>query len=216
MEHPVNQSARRRAWEDTKHSFHTIKFFVGVEVVSIGGFIFLATLQIPENASGFVSAVYPAVGTIIGALVGFGIIYLIMLVKAPYRQRNEARATLLEKPKPMSNKDALLRAISYFTESAIVETSHLEVMAEHSCKFCPLMEPSDFTQAYKTLSAEKLVAGEEADKIVSPFMVFILKQMVAQIDDEPSAVKVLSREDFIDKLGKMKRKMLKKIEALTR
>lgn len=54
----------------------------------------LATLFTPENADRVTSAIYPAIGVIIGAIVGFGFIYLVMLVLAPYKQRNEARYML--------------------------------------------------------------------------------------------------------------------------
>ncbi len=94
----MEQSARKRAWDDTKMSFHSIKFFWVVEVVMMGIFVFLATLLIPENANAVITALYPAVGVVIGAIVGFGVIYLIMLIVAPYKQRNEARHLLSEIP----------------------------------------------------------------------------------------------------------------------
>jgi len=95
-EPPNNQSSKGRAWEDTKHSFHSIKFFVGVEVMTISVCIFLATLLIPENPDKLVSAGFPAIGAIVGVLVGFGLIYLYMFIRAPYKQRNEARKQLIE------------------------------------------------------------------------------------------------------------------------
>ena len=55
------------------------------------GFAFWGTVLTPPEASKLVSALYPTVGTIIGALVGFGIIYLAMFFRAPYRQRNECQ-----------------------------------------------------------------------------------------------------------------------------
>jgi len=61
-------------------------------------FIYLATIFTPEDSSRFVSAAYPTAGAIIGAIVGFGIIYLIMLFRAPYKQRNEARMALISTP----------------------------------------------------------------------------------------------------------------------
>ena len=163
------------------------------------------------------------VGQIVGWYWGLGLFVFAMFcvwigatASAPVRQRNEAWSVLLKKPKPMSNKDDLLRAISTFTESALEEFTQKDVMNEHSCKTCPLMEPSDFTQAYKALAAEKLVAGEKADKILSHFMTFVLEQMVAQYSDEPPLVGVLGTDEFIDKLRKMTNKTVKKIELITR
>jgi len=64
----------------------------------MGTCIFLATIFTPEDANRFISGVYPAMGTIIGATVGFGIIYLVMLFRAPYKQLNEARMALISIP----------------------------------------------------------------------------------------------------------------------
>ena len=103
----MEQSARERAWDDTKKSFHSIKFFWGVEVVMVAIFGGLAVLLTPENADKFTSAIYPAIGVVSGAVVGLGVIYLIMLFVAPYKQRNEARRLLSEIPskrKVIANK----------------------------------------------------------------------------------------------------------------
>ena len=79
-EHPLDQSAPKRAYEDTKSFCHnSLVFFIGVQVVVMGGFIYLATIMTPDNASKLVSASYPAIGTVVGALVGLGIIWLVML-----------------------------------------------------------------------------------------------------------------------------------------
>lgn len=67
----------------------------------------LAVLLTPENADKFTSAIYPAIGVVSGAVVGLGVIYLIMLFVAPYKQRNEARRLLSEIPskrKVIANK----------------------------------------------------------------------------------------------------------------
>lgn len=96
-ENPINQSASKRALEDTKESFHSIKFFFGVEVVAMVVFALLSTLVMPEDPSRLVSAGYPVIGAAIGLLVSPVIIYLGMLFKAPYKQRNEARQTIKQR-----------------------------------------------------------------------------------------------------------------------
>lgn len=63
-------------------------------------FALLGAVQIPADASDFVSAAYPVIGGIIGAVVGLGIIYQIMLITAPYKQRNEARELVEQQRKP--------------------------------------------------------------------------------------------------------------------
>jgi len=154
------------------------------------------------------------IGGLGGLIVAIFIIFVWNFIRAPYKQRNEAWNALSKKPKPMSNKDALLRAISTFAECALMEFTQQEVRNEHSCKVCPLMEPSDFVQAYKVLSAEKLVAGEKADNIVSRLMHFVLTQMIAQLGDKSSSVEALSTDEFIDKLRKMTKRTIKGIENL--
>ena len=67
-------------------------------MIAVGGSIFLATLLTPQDADKFTQAIYPAMGTIIGAIIGFGIIYCVMLIRAPYKQRDEARRELLSIP----------------------------------------------------------------------------------------------------------------------
>lgn len=93
-EKPLNQSSPRRAWEDTKESFHKMWFFWSVQVVAVGAFAILGAIFTPENAGSLASAIRPVAGGAVGAVVGFGIIYLICLIKAPYRQRDEARHAL--------------------------------------------------------------------------------------------------------------------------
>ncbi len=199
MERIPTESAWRRGWSDTKTAWKSLPFVILDAVVCV------------------------VVGSIFGWYWGLGLFVFAMFcvwigatASAPVRQRNEAWNVLSKKPKPMSNKDALLRAISTFCDSVIVEFTQRDVMNEHSCKSCPLMESSDFTQAYKALSAEGLVAGENADRIVSKFMTFVLTQMVAQYSEEPPSVGVLGTEDFIYKLRKMAKKTIKGIESLTR
>jgi len=199
MEHIPIEGAWRRGWSDTKTAWKSLPFVILDAVACV--------------VVGSVFEWYWGLGLFVFAMF---CVWIGVTASAPVRQRNEAWSVLLKKQKPMSNKEDLLRAISTFRESAIMEFTQKDVMNEHSCKTCPLMEPSDFTQAYKALSAEKLVAGEKADKIVSQFMTSVLEQMVAQYSDEPPLVGVLGTDDFIDKLSRMTKKTLKRIESLTR
>lgn len=173
------QSSPRRAWKDTTESFHKIWFFWGVEVVATGAFIFLGTILTPEDASRLVSAIYPTVGGVIGAIVGFGIIYLICLFRAPYKQRNEAR-TLLEtkrKPIPLPNRNELIKAIAE-VKTTTLKYIHLqdtqstrtlaEVTQAHEC----------YENAIERLESERLVAGKEYDAILLSLDGFIIIQTI--------------------------------------
>ncbi len=198
MEHILIESTWRRGWNDTKIAWKSLPFIILDAVVCV--------------VVGSVFEWYWGLGLFVFAML---CVWIGVTASAPARQRNEAWNLLLEKPKPMSNKNALLRAISTFCECALMEFTQQEVKNEHSCKACPLMEPSDFVQAYKALGAEGLVAGEKADKTISQLMTFVLTQMVAQLGDESSSAEALGTEEFIDKLAKMRGKTIKGIESLS-
>ncbi len=56
---------------------------------------FLGVIYTPEGSSKFLSIIYPIAGVILGAITGIIIIFIINLILAPYRQRNEARERLI-------------------------------------------------------------------------------------------------------------------------
>jgi hypothetical protein len=200
MDYPLEQSAWRRGWNDTKTAWKSLPFIILDSVVCA--------------AIGSIFEWYWGLALFIVAMF---CVWIGATASAPIRQRNEVRNVLLDmqRPKPITNKDAILRAISTFCECAIMEFTQREVKNEHSCAACPLMEPSDFIQSYRSLSAEKLVAGGKADEIVSRLMTFVLTQLVAQLGDECYSAEALSREEFLDKLGKMRRRTIKGIQSLS-
>ena len=64
-------------------------------MVAVGVFTLLGIIITPENAGRLASAIYGTAGGAVGAFAGFGVIYLIHLIKAPYKQRNAARRLVL-------------------------------------------------------------------------------------------------------------------------
>lgn len=85
----LRQSAPRRAWEDTKGVFHNPLFWA-VEI--LGGAVVTAVVinYAPLELTGFLLSLYQALAP---ASYIIGILFLIFtanLVRAPYRQRNEA------------------------------------------------------------------------------------------------------------------------------
>ncbi len=210
MEHPLTESVWRRGWQGT---------WAGWKNPLFGLFDVLGS---------------SVVGAIFGWYWGVGLFLFVMFAvwvgataSAPVKQRNEARATLLKKrkPKPISNKDALVRAISNFKECAVVEFTHHQMRKEHSCKVsdCPLMvdgKSFDLSQAYEVLAAEALVAGERVNTVVAPLMEFVLKQMIEQYNDESSSATKLNIDEnideFLSELHKIVKKTVGGINALTR
>jgi len=232
-EHPLNQSARKRACEDTKHSFHTTKFFWGVQVVAMGVFIFGATLLIPENANKLVLAGYPAVGAVIGVIVGFGIIYLVIFFEAPYKQRNEARSLLLEKtPRVhLENKRELLIAINEVGRRALDVITYQGILDkqqqnnENGIKqYVEIQQYQDdalvaFRKAIEKIDGEKLIAGEPFRDIVANLTTFLYFQVLGNmqklqiIGGEGKRI-ILGTQDFTIALANKINKTVKDIEEL--
>ncbi len=222
-EYPLKQSSWGRARQDTVSSQRTARFMWGGEgVLAVAGGSWL--VQIAPSSATTIEIVGRSVISGLGGLItAILIVFAWNVYRAPYKQRDEARANLLEKqkPTPISNIDTLVRAISNFRECAIVEFTHHQMRKEHSCKVpdCPLMmdgTPFDLAQAYEALAAEALVAGERAKSIVSPLMVFVLTQITEQYDDESSSVTKLNSDEFLSELSKTVRKTVRRINNLTR
>ena len=102
MEYPINQTSHQRACQDTEKFRKSAKSFWGLEIV---GAVVLATigsvvgyLLTPPSATQFTQFIYPtfggAFGLILGLIVVFVFIYGMYLLKAPYKQRDEARSEL--------------------------------------------------------------------------------------------------------------------------
>lgn len=73
------------------------------------------------------STIYTSIGGVIGAFIGASVIYAYFLVRAPYRQRNEARQFVkdLQANKPPKNVDSLIGAFTDLGERAkAVITAH--------------------------------------------------------------------------------------------
>ena len=104
-EHPLFQSSLRRAVDDTIHAPRQNPWFfwsIGIVMVALGGF--LGTVYTPEGSGRFLSAICPTAGVIIGAIIGIIIIFIINLIMAPYRQRNELREKIIKLESDIEDK----------------------------------------------------------------------------------------------------------------
>lgn len=88
----IAESAKRRAFEDTKKSF----YFKLVEGVLMSVFGYLGSLLAAEGTSKLLLAGYVTGGVVVGAVGGFGIFYMVMIIRAAVKQRDEARRRVFE------------------------------------------------------------------------------------------------------------------------
>lgn len=188
--YPISQSSFRRAMADTMHAPRQNPWFfwiIGTVMVALG--TFLGVIYTPEGSSKFLSIIYPIAGVILGAIIGIIIIFIINLILAPYRQRNEARDLLLAKPKPIPllNRGELIRAISEVQQTsgellmAQEQLDNLEAMSPNLVHV-DAMETRDYTyakykQAINKLSAEKMVAGKLFESLLSDLIAYISTQV---------------------------------------
>ncbi len=100
---------------DTLNFQKSIWFFWLAEVVFglSGGWG--GAIMTPTNSSDLVKWAYPAIGTIVGLVVGLILIYLFFWFLAPYKQRNEARLEI-EKPMAPRSKEQNKRLRIHFDE----------------------------------------------------------------------------------------------------
>ena len=191
------ESSWRRAWEDTERFRHTAGSFWGLEIVGasvlglVGGYA--GFLLAPINATPKQSFMYPAIGAVVGVIVGLTIVFLLIyglnLFSAPYRQRNEARDLLLAKPKPIPllNRGELIRAISEVQHTSgelLMAQEQLDNLEARSPNLVHVdaMETRDdayakYKQAINKLSAEKMVAGKPFESLLSDLIAYISTQV---------------------------------------
>jgi hypothetical protein len=183
------ESVWRRAWEDTDHFRHSGLFFWGCEVIGAALFAVIGGLLLPDNPSKIESALYPSVGIISGFILVFLGAYIWNLLKAPFRQRNEARTLLTTNPKPINlpNGNELLRAMA-----EVLQTCGELLMAQEQLDDLDKMSPNlvhveqmqtrdnkaeSYHLAMNKLQAEKMVAGKQFENILSDLITFISTQV---------------------------------------
>jgi hypothetical protein len=93
MEHPQNESTPQRAKRDTISCFSTIRFWI-FDILITAGLTVWVLLWTPHFGQDWYKIVYQVMVPILGATSGLGIVFLISLFLAPYKQRNEARIEL--------------------------------------------------------------------------------------------------------------------------
>ncbi len=154
MEHPLNESAWRRGWQDTKTGWkHPLFWALEVIVSPIAGIL-------ANNA--WVSVLVVFVG-VVSILIG-------ATARAPIVQRNEARGELLKKPIliPLPNRTELIKSMAGAVNSAYkcwqlkyIASSLAESKHPNAHKTWEESERAleQYGQAREKLNSEALVAG---------------------------------------------------------
>ncbi len=119
MEYTLNQSAWGRAKQDTLSAFHTLRFWF-FELCITAGLTIWVLLWIPPCIYGDWEIVYKILVPVAGVFAGLGIVFLISLFSAPYKQRNEARHNL----EKLSQTPLIVECNSY--EKCLVGKNWLE------------------------------------------------------------------------------------------
>jgi len=230
-QHPLNQSSSCRAWVDTK-KWLLNSFIAWIIVAAVSGMI--TAIVIPTINTIIFRAIYGFIGAVIALILIICITYIVHLAITPYRQRNEVRKSLLEKqkPVPISNKDALIRAIITLTQSAMELVIEQELLEKPKLQtlglgIIPKINESKFEQtvgnykqAMHQYAAEGLIAGESLHETLISLNYFINMQVDFRlitpkplgIDGKPV---LLDSLHFINQLSKIRDYTIRKINETT-
>lgn len=148
----------------------------------------------------------------IGFLIIYALIFLWNLFRTPYRQRNEARTLLAErpKPKPLTNRGDLLRAIA---EARIATIQFIESV-ENLKKWAKLhpnlvnvevMTTIDKAQqkqnkAYEAMEKEILVAGSDYEPILKPLYLFMQSSAILNASPTENKGTLLTYKSILEKV----------------
>jgi hypothetical protein len=230
MEYPINQTSCSRAKQDTDTWLlnHIVAWFLAFLLP--GGGTMVATFFIPPNADIRIAALYGFLGGLAGLLLLVVGVYVWNLIRAPYKQRNEARALLLGKSKsvPLQNKTELIRAIGRIRQKSLDLMISQEQLNQDRSPYSMDSnsisnrdkEYEEFKQAMNDLYSEMLVAGEPFKSTVEKLTTFIGFQVWGNITtpiqisyDKPV---VLSGLDFAARLGETVDKTIREINDIVR
>jgi hypothetical protein len=95
MESPLNETTWQRANRDTLSAFHTLRFWL-LDILGVAIFTLLVLLYTPSWISNEWKIIYQILVPIFIAVIGLVTLFFFSLVKAPYKQRDEARQRIKE------------------------------------------------------------------------------------------------------------------------
>lgn len=178
------ETAPSRAWRDTK-KWLLGSFIAWTIVLAVSAVV--AAIFSPITDTIWARAIAGLIGAIVALIIIVGITYLVHLLIAPYRQRDEARTQLsLEpKPTPLDNRRALLTAIYEVKEAATEFIEYKENLRE-ALKQNPDILDKDikwvddfgkkkgrYEKSLAAVNMEEFLAGDDYKIHISPFILLI-------------------------------------------
>ncbi len=95
MDYPLNQSSWRRGWLEARQwLFGSIVAWIIITVV----FAVMSAVFTPSGDGFWLIVLAGIVGALVALVLIIGLTYLVFLIRAPYKQRNEARKVLANIP----------------------------------------------------------------------------------------------------------------------
>jgi hypothetical protein len=183
----------------------------GEGVLAVAGGAWLVQIA-PSGASTLEMVARSVIGGLGGLVTAILIIFGWNLLRAPYRQRNEARILLAVrlKPKPLSNRGDLLRAI---TEARIATIEFVEVVNDLKewVKSNPNrvnVEAMDTinnarqrqNKAYEAMEKEILVAGSDYEPILKPLYLFMQSSAILNASPTENKGTLLTYKSKLEKV----------------
>lgn len=185
-EYPLNQSSWGRARQETVSVFPTIKFWV-VQMISAPLVATGMYFAIPSFASTFIKYIIPIATFSIWMLAVLCGVFLLSLVVAPYKQRDQARTMLRAKAKPilLQNRKELIEAIAIVENTTIqlvncqnaINTNSHVINAESYARRDDAYKK--WNDSMNELRRQYLVAGDEYESIAIDFTGFVGLQVMS-------------------------------------
>ena len=223
MQSRLHESSIRRAWHDTGSLLSNRLFDVVAMVVGAVLGVVLLPAGLPPSAATYLNVLLAVLRAIVGVIAVFISILLWTLLRAPYRQRDDAWRNLAAKSRslPLHNRERLIEAIAEFEAAA---SSYASVMS-----FLKLRGPAAdvetaspveqaayqsalrrFAAATDALKQQMLVAGQEYQPAVDP----VLDYVADALRNVSSSNNLLEGMTFTAKLDAIAKKAVQDIDEL--
>ena len=213
MQQPINESAWKRGWNDTKIIW-TSWVFVILNVVCCGFIV------------AFVNR-YWGIGLFIFAML---CVLVIKTALAPIKQRNEYRYQLLAKPIPLPNRASLIKAIGTLSHKTKDLTDKCDIYKSYASADLTISDTvidnaykayDKYREALNGFENEKLIAGKAFEEPLILLFVWIDEQvtlLTADLRGIPipiEEVRAFNILEFCDELDKRIKSTISKVDEIS-